>query len=352
MVRGPLWLTETGGIRLPRRRGGPGPGHAQPVRHHARANKRVRRLYFYQWRHHRTNRWDSRSSRRPASRAPRTARCAPSCAAADRSTRPRRVKWARCRVDTGRVSTQQQAGATALDALIDAAAGILAADSLKDTLGRIAHHLQALLPYDDLTVYEVDVAGTGLSAGVRARAWVQEIISESLSVGPRDTRLGWSAATGARGTVPELSRFDDISTVVPVPTRRVRVRATARRRSSWAGRLQRLILHRRSTARPPARRGSRSSSASRRSRALLPTGARAEARAPARQAATDGLDRSLNHRAAQEHLRRDRGRGQPPAPPQRRGARPRPLQADQRPGPRGRATTPAPRRRELGLGGA
>src|SRR5215217_1821818 len=49
-----------------------------------------------------------------------------------------------------------QEGGTALDALIDAAAGILAADSLQDTLARIAHHLRALLPYDDLTVYEVD----------------------------------------------------------------------------------------------------------------------------------------------------------------------------------------------------
>jgi hypothetical protein len=58
MVRGPLWLTETGGIRL---RG----GEAAQVRATrnlfaiTRQNKRIRRLYFYQWRHHRTNRWDS-----------------------------------------------------------------------------------------------------------------------------------------------------------------------------------------------------------------------------------------------------------------------------------------------------
>jgi hypothetical protein len=54
------------------------------------------------------------------------------------------VKLARCRVDRSGVIAQQtpaQRGGTALDALIDAAAGILAADSLKDTLGRIAHHL-------------------------------------------------------------------------------------------------------------------------------------------------------------------------------------------------------------------
>jgi hypothetical protein len=58
MVRGPLWLTETGGIRL---RG----GEAAQVRATrnlfaiARANKRIKRLYFYQWRHQSTNRWDS-----------------------------------------------------------------------------------------------------------------------------------------------------------------------------------------------------------------------------------------------------------------------------------------------------
>jgi hypothetical protein len=58
MVRGPLWLTETGGIRL---RG----GEAAQVRATrnlfaiARANKRIERLYFYQWRHQSTNRWDS-----------------------------------------------------------------------------------------------------------------------------------------------------------------------------------------------------------------------------------------------------------------------------------------------------
>ena len=50
----------------------------------------------------------------------------------------------------------RHADASALEALVDAAAGILAADSLSDTLGRIAHHLGELLDYDELTVYEVD----------------------------------------------------------------------------------------------------------------------------------------------------------------------------------------------------
>jgi len=84
-----------------------------------------------------------------------------------------------------------QGGGTALDALIDAAAGILAADSLEDTLARIAHHLQALLPYDDLTVYEtsaiaayIDEAFGGASltpkdpkARARMNQWISAVNS-------------------------------------------------------------------------------------------------------------------------------------------------------------------------------
>ncbi|HWM10017.1 MAG TPA: EAL domain-containing protein [Solirubrobacteraceae bacterium] len=108
--------------------------------------------------------------------------------------------------------TPAQGGGTALDALIDAAAGILAADSLEETLGRIAHHLQALLPYDDLTVYEVDLAGTSLRPVFSLGAWVQEIMSESLSIDHGTT--GWVVRNRRTRNVPN-TRFDTISTVVP-----------------------------------------------------------------------------------------------------------------------------------------
>src|SRR5205814_1543809 len=90
-----------------------------------------------------------------------------------------------------------QEGGTALDALIDAAAGILAADSLEDTLGRIAHHLQALLPYDDLTVYEVDAEGTGLHPVFAMGSWVEEIMAETLSVNEGTTAWAGSSTTAA-----------------------------------------------------------------------------------------------------------------------------------------------------------
>jgi diguanylate cyclase (GGDEF)-like protein len=108
--------------------------------------------------------------------------------------------------------TPAQGGGTALDALIDAAAGILAADSLEETLGRIAHHLQALLPYDDLTVYEVDLAGTSLRPVFALGAWVQEIMAESLSIDHGTT--GWVVRNRTTRNVPN-TRFDTISTVVP-----------------------------------------------------------------------------------------------------------------------------------------
>ena len=108
--------------------------------------------------------------------------------------------------------TPAQEGGTALDALIDAAAGILAADSLQDTLGRIAHHLRALLPYDDLTVYEVDVTGTRLRPVFALGQWVEEIMAETLSVDTGTT--GWVVRNRRTRNVPN-TRHDSISNVVP-----------------------------------------------------------------------------------------------------------------------------------------
>ena len=53
------------------------------------------------------------------------------------------------------VTGSRRADHSALEALVDAAAGILAADSLSDTLTRIAHHLAGLVDFDEISVYEV-----------------------------------------------------------------------------------------------------------------------------------------------------------------------------------------------------
>ncbi|MBE2318406.1 EAL domain-containing protein [Solirubrobacter sp. CPCC 204708] len=77
----------------------------------------------------------------------------------------------------------------ALEALVDAASGILAADSLDGTLGRIAHHLQALLRYDDLTVYEVDEALGVLRPVFAVGNWVDEALADPIPLGTGVT--GW-----------------------------------------------------------------------------------------------------------------------------------------------------------------
>src|SRR3954470_24664272 len=75
-----------------------------------------------------------------------------------------------------------QPGPSPLDALLDAAAGILAADSLRETLGRIAEHLSALLPYDDLTVYEIEPGGRTLKPVFAVGSWVDEIMADTIDV--------------------------------------------------------------------------------------------------------------------------------------------------------------------------
>ncbi|MDQ5833512.1 MAG: sensor domain-containing diguanylate cyclase [Actinomycetota bacterium] len=73
------------------------------------------------------------------------------------------------------------ASAAVLEALLEAAAAVLAADSLEDTLRRMAMHLRALVPYDDLAVYELVGAGRTLSPAFAAGRWAEEVMAESFS---------------------------------------------------------------------------------------------------------------------------------------------------------------------------
>jgi diguanylate cyclase (GGDEF)-like protein len=79
-------------------------------------------------------------------------------------------------------ATGSRADASALEALVDAAAGILAADSLPDTLGRIAHHLGELLEYDELSVYEVDRAAGMLVPVFALGEWAAEVMADTFPV--------------------------------------------------------------------------------------------------------------------------------------------------------------------------
>jgi diguanylate cyclase (GGDEF)-like protein len=83
----------------------------------------------------------------------------------------------------------RHADASALEALVDAAAGILAADSLSDTLGRIAHHLGELLDYDELSVYEVDRAAGMLVPVFALSEYAEEVMADSFPL--HEGVTGW-----------------------------------------------------------------------------------------------------------------------------------------------------------------
>jgi len=87
-----------------------------------------------------------------------------------------------------------------LEALVDAAAGILSADSLPGTLGRIAHHLATLVPFDDLSLYEIEDGGDSLKPVFAVGDWVEEIMAEEISVVNGVT--GWAVRNRRTRNVP------------------------------------------------------------------------------------------------------------------------------------------------------
>jgi diguanylate cyclase (GGDEF)-like protein len=103
-------------------------------------------------------------------------------------------------------------GPSPLDALLDAAAAILAADSLRETLGRIAEHLRTLLPYDDLTVYEIEPGARSLRPVFAVGAWVDEIMADRVDVDQGIT--GWAVRNRATRNVPDTGK-DPLCAVVP-----------------------------------------------------------------------------------------------------------------------------------------
>ena len=106
----------------------------------------------------------------------------------------------------------RRAGPSALEALVDAAAGILAADSLSDTLGRIAHHLAALLDYDELSVYEVDRAAGMLVPVFALGAYAEEVMADAFPVTEGVT--GWVVSNRRTRNVPRADLDPLVAIVV------------------------------------------------------------------------------------------------------------------------------------------
>ena len=225
--------------------------------------------------------------------------------------------------------TPAQGGGTALDALIDAAAGILAADSLEGHAGA-----DRAPPAGPAAVRRPDrLRGRGRAAPAlrpvfALGTWVERDHGRDALGRQRHHRLG-GRATAARGTSP-TRRFDDDQ------HRRPGHRPTTTRRSS-ACRCS-------PTTASSARSTSTASGDDRAftdaevalverfaTMAALAYEAARQREHLRHQAATDGLTGLLNHRGAQERLRREIEAAAARRPPaQRRRRRPRPLQAHQR----------------------
>jgi diguanylate cyclase (GGDEF)-like protein len=108
--------------------------------------------------------------------------------------------------------TPAKDGESALEALVDAAAGILAADSLQGTLGRIAHHLAALVPYDDLSLYEIAAGDDVLRPVFAVGTWVDEIMADEIALGEGVT--GWVVRNRRTRNVPN-TLLEPLCSVVP-----------------------------------------------------------------------------------------------------------------------------------------
>ncbi len=109
------------------------------------------------------------------------------------------------------IPSSAKAGDSALEALVDAAAGILSADSLQGTLGRIAHHLAMLVPFDDLSLYEIEEGGDSLKPVFAVGDWVDEIMAEEISVANGVT--GWVVRNRRTRNVPN-TLLEPLCTVV------------------------------------------------------------------------------------------------------------------------------------------
>ena len=110
------------------------------------------------------------------------------------------------------IPSSAKAGDSALEALVDAAAGILAADSLQGTLSRIAHHLAALVPYDDLSVYEMKPGETVLRPVFALGTWVDEIMADEIPI--QEGVTGWAVRNRRTRNVPH-TLLEPLCSVVP-----------------------------------------------------------------------------------------------------------------------------------------
>jgi diguanylate cyclase (GGDEF)-like protein len=105
--------------------------------------------------------------------------------------------------------------ASTLDALMDAAAAVLTADSLEQTLQQVADRLGGLVPYDDLTLYEID-HGAGIFVPLFARgSYTSEVMEDRFPVTEGIT--GATLRAGRARNIPRTDLDPDAETIAGTP---------------------------------------------------------------------------------------------------------------------------------------
>src|SRR3954469_5266645 len=107
-----------------------------------------------------------------------------------------------------RPKTEAAAWASVLEALMEAAASVLSAASLDDTLTRISERLRALVPYDDLTVYSADQDRFLLVPAFACGTFVDEVMADTF---PLDAGVtGAALKTGVARNIVNSVAEDDV----------------------------------------------------------------------------------------------------------------------------------------------
>ncbi len=105
--------------------------------------------------------------------------------------------------------------ASTLDALMDAAAAVLTADSLQQTLGRVAERLAALVPYHDFTLYEIDRAAGTFVPMFAHGSYAAEVMADSFPLTQGIT--GATLRDGRARNIPRTDRDPDAVTIAGTP---------------------------------------------------------------------------------------------------------------------------------------
>jgi diguanylate cyclase (GGDEF)-like protein len=105
--------------------------------------------------------------------------------------------------------------ASTLDALMDAASAVLTAESLEQTLRRVAESLRALVPYNDLTLYEIDRAAGMFVPMFADGSYADEVMAERFPLTKGIT--GATLREGRARNVPRTDADPDAITIAGTP---------------------------------------------------------------------------------------------------------------------------------------